>query len=252
MIKHTYQVLEFYELLNILSGYASCPLGQSNCLSLNPSDDRKVIDGEQRLVSEMKLLLYSKGFSSFEGLTDIGSILNKCRAEGSRLEPEAFLSVLKVADASNASKKYILAYQTLCPRLYDLTKDMPVFQELRETIKKAISPNGAISDSASSHLKKIRRQKTFLRRELQKKLETIKRSKNLASDGDDHLISVRDGRYVIPLRTDLKSRVPGIIHNYSHTHSTCFFEPTEVIEDTTRRYLQAYERLTGRKLSNST
>jgi len=234
MIKHSYHVLEFYRLLNILSGYASCPLGKSNCLSLKPSDDLKLIDNEQRLVSEMKLLLQMKGFFPFEGLTDIGPLLRNCQAEGSCLEPEEFLSIFRIAEASKQSKKLILSHQSLYPRLYNLIKDMPPFEGLREAIKKAISPNGAISDSASPELKRIRRQKTLLRSELQKILENIKRSKGLTSDGDDHLVSIRDGRYVIPLRTDMKSRVHGIIHDYSQTHATCFFEPIEVIQDNNR------------------
>jgi DNA mismatch repair protein MutS2 len=234
MTKHTYHVLEFYELLNILSGYASCPLGQSKCLSLNPLDDPEVIDNEQRLVSEVKLLLYTKGFSSFEGLTDMGPVLKSCRAEGSCLEPEALLSILSIAEASKQSEKFISDHQTLCPRLFDLTKDIPLFVGLKEAIKKAISPDGGIKDSASLQLKKIRRQKTSLRRDLQKKLEHIKGSKGLSSDGDDHLVSIRDGRYVIPLRTDLKNRVDGIIHNYSNTQATCFFEPAEAIQDNNR------------------
>ncbi|MEE9612077.1 MAG: Smr/MutS family protein, partial [Desulfatiglandales bacterium] len=209
-------------------------LGQSKCLSLNPVDDPEVIDNEQKLVSEMKLLLYSKGFSSFEGLTDTGPILKSCRADGSYLEPETLLSILRIAEAIKQSEKFISDHQTLCPRLYDLTKDVPLFEKLKETIKKAISPDGAIRDSASALLKKIRRQKTLFRRDLQKKLEDIKRSKGLTSNGDDHLISIRDGRYVIPLRTDLKNRVNGIIHNYSQTQATCFFEPAEVIQDNNR------------------
>ncbi len=234
MIEHTYRVLEFYKLLNILSDYATCPLGKSDCLSLEPSDDLELIDNEHKLVSEMKLLLQLKGFFPLEGLTDIGSVLRNCQAEGSWLEPEALLSVFRIAEASAHSKKRIVSHQSLCPRLKDLTKQMPVFEGLREGIKRAISPNGAINDSASPELKRLRRQKTRLRRELQKVLENIKRSKGLTSDGDDPLVSIRDGRYVIPLRTDLKSRVDGIIHDYSQTQATCFIEPMEVIQDNNR------------------
>jgi len=234
MIEHTYRVLEFYKLLNILSDYATCPLGKSDCLSLEPSDDLELIDNEHKLVSEMKLLLQLKGFFPLEGLTDIGSVLRNCQAEGSWLEPEALLSIFRIAEASAHSKKSIVSHQTLCPRLKDLTKEMPVFEGLRDGIKRAISPNGAINDSASPELKRIRRQKTRLRRELHKVLENIKRSKGLTSDGDDPLVSIRDGRYVIPLRTDLKSRVDGIIHDYSQTQATCFIEPMEVIQDNNR------------------
>ena len=234
MIEHTYRVLEFYKLLDILSDYASCPLGKSDCLSLEPSDDLERIENEHRLVSEMKLLLQLKGFFPLEGLTDIESVLRNSQAEGSCLEPEEILSVFRIAEASAHSKKRIVSDQSLCPRLKDLTKQMSVFEGLREEIKRAISPNGAIKDSASPELKRLRRQKTRLRRELQKVLENIKRSKNLTSDGDEPLVSIRDGRYVIPLRTDLKGRVDGIIHDYSQTQATCFFEPMEVIQDNNR------------------
>ena len=234
MIEHTYRVLEFYRLLNILSGYVSSPLGKSDCLSLEPSDDLELIDNEHRLVSEMKLLLQLKGFFPLEGLTDIGSVLRNCQAEGSCLEPEALMSVFRIAEASARSKKRIISHESLCPRLRDLTKQMPPFEDLREKITRAISPDGAIKDSASPELKRLRRQKPRLRRELQKVLENIKRSKGLIADGDEPLVSIRDGRYVIPLRTDLKSRVDGIIHDYSQTQATCFFEPMEVIQDNNR------------------
>jgi len=72
MIQYTFRVLEFHTLLNILSNYASSPLGNSNCLSLEPSSDVGHIENEQKLVSEMKLLLQLKGFQSFEDLIDIG------------------------------------------------------------------------------------------------------------------------------------------------------------------------------------
>ncbi len=234
MIEHTYHVLEFHKLLHILSGYASCPLGRSNCLSLKPLRDLKDIDNEQRLVSEMKLLFQLKGFFSFQGLIDIDPILKNCRAEGSFLETEALLSVFKIIEAGKQSKKLILSHKSLSPGLYNLIKDMPLCEKLEGTIKKVISPGGDINDSASAELKRIRRKKRELRRELQKRLENIKRSKGLSSNGDDYLISIRDGRYVIPLRTEMKSRVEGIIHDYSHTQATCFFEPLEVIQDNNR------------------
>jgi DNA mismatch repair protein MutS2 len=234
MIKYTYHVLEFYKLLQILSGYASCPLGQSDCLSLTPSKDLKVIENEQRLVSEMKLLLMLKGFPPLEGLIDIVPIMKSCRAEGTYLEPDRILSILRTIEASEQAKKSILSQRHICHGLYDLVKDISICGELRESITKSIHPNGTIRDSASHNLKKLRRRKTDLRKELQKRLEEIKGVIDPASEGDNHLISIRDGRYVIPLRTDRRQRLQGIVHDYSHTHATCFFEPIEVMDDNNR------------------
>jgi DNA mismatch repair protein MutS2 len=234
MIKHTYHVLEFYKLLQILSGYASCPLGRSDCLSLSPLKDPQLIENEQRLVSEMKLLLKLKGFLPLEGLIDIVPIMKSCHAEGMCLEPEMILSVLRTIEASEQAKKSILSQRHICEGLYDLAKDISIFGDLRESIKKSIHPNGTIKDSASHDLKRIRRRKTDLRRELQRRLEEIKDAIDPGSEGDGYLITIRDGRYVIPVRTDRKQRLQGIVHDYSHTHATCFFEPIEVMDDNNR------------------
>ena len=234
MVKHTYQVLEFQKLLHILSSYASTPLGQSDCLSLKPATDLSTIDNEQRMVSEMKLLLGLRDFFAFENLSDIESILKSAQVKGSCLEPEALLSVFRMAGACKTSKKLIQAQKDLCPLLYQLVEKAPLLNELTEAILKAIDPNGTIKDSASHEIRRLRRQKRDLRRHLQIRLEKIQRSFNMGSERNDPLISFREGRYVIPLRTDRKNKVRGIVHDYSHTKETCFFEPIEVLEDNNR------------------
>jgi len=247
MIKHTYHVLEFHRLLHILSGYASCPLGRSDCLSRKPSRDLTEIDNEHRLVSEMKLLLKLKGFSPLEGLIDIKHFIKQSKAEGSSLEPEKLLSILQIAQAASRAKKSILSQRDICPGLCDLIKEIVLCNELIESINKSIYPDGTIKDSASQKLKKIRRWKTEIRRTLQKRLEDIKATIGLDSRDDDPLISIRDGRYVIPVRTEMKNRIQGIIHDYSRTRATCFLEPLEAVHDNNRlaelRHLEREEEL---------
>jgi dsDNA-specific endonuclease/ATPase MutS2 len=122
-------------------------------LSLKPADGLEFIDNEQQLVSEMKLLLNTEGFLSFEGLIDVDPIVKASHAEGSRLDPEKILAVLRIAESSRQSKRYTLSRQPLYPRLHHLTKDMPPFEGLTESIMQAISPDGQIRDSASPELK---------------------------------------------------------------------------------------------------
>jgi len=234
MKEHTFQVLGYYRLLDIVSHYASCTLGQSNCLSLRPSNDIKIIENELRLVSEMRLLLKSKGFISFSGLSDVVSFLEKSRIEGSYLEPEQLLFILKMTEAAKKSKKLLNSERALFPRLYDLCKGMPVCEDLAEAIRKIVSPNSGIRDSASPALKKIRQKKIRLRGELQQRLDSLKDSAGVSDRQHENIISVRDGRYVMSLRTGKKSFLKGIIHGYSQTKATCFIEPVEVIQDNNR------------------
>lgn len=247
MIKHTYHVLEFYKLLQILSGYASCPLGRKDCLSLKPSCDPNVIDIEQKLVSETKLLLKVRAFSPLNGLKEISPFVKRSLTEGACLEPDILRKVYDITEAGERTKKAITSQREICPLLYDKIAHMTLFQQLKESISRCIHLDGTIKDSASTTLGKLRRKKSRLRRELQKRLEDIRRSHNLIPEGDDHLISIRDGRYIIPIRTEWKNRIQGIVHDYSRTQATCFFEPLEAVEDNNRlaevRHLENEEEL---------
>ncbi len=234
MINHTYQVLEYYRLLDILSQYASCSLGKFDCLSLKPSSDYKFIDNELRLVSEMRLLYKVKGFFSLSDVIDIMPILRKSSPKGSRLEPNELLCILNLAEAVQQTKRFIRSNSSLCPRMCDLVSDLPGYELLVRALKNTISSRGIVKDSASLALRKIREKRIRLRMDLQKKLEGIQKAEGLSRDSQDTVVTVRDGRYVISLRTDQKSRINGIIHDYSQTRTTCFLEPLEAIPDNNR------------------
>ncbi len=234
MIEHTYRVLGYYRLLDVLSGFSACPLGQSDCLSLKPSNDPKQIDDELRLVSEMRLLLKAEGPLPLSDVSDVVPILRKSGVQGSCLEPEGLLRILRLAEASRKSKKFIRLRKALFSKLYDLVRDTPEFEDLIKTLEGTISPEGSIKDSASPALRNIRDKKIQLRRDLEKRLESIRRSEGLSGETQDNLVTVRDGRYVIALRTDQRGRIDGIIHDYSRTKATCFLEPVEVIQDNNR------------------
>ncbi|SPD72809.1 putative Endonuclease MutS2 [uncultured Desulfobacterium sp.] len=234
MIEHTYQVLGYYQLLDILSQYAACPLGRSDCLSLKPSSDPSHIDNELRLVSETRLLLKTDGFIPLSDVTDVDHLLKKTYAAGSYLVPDELLSILKLAEAGRVSLRFLRPRRGLFPRLYERVKDSPDFGPLIKALTDTIADNGEIKDSASPTLKKIRQRKIRLRQELEKKLAGIQRTAGLFEDRNDSLITIRDGRYVVALRTDQKNRIDGIIHDYSQTKATCFIEPVDVIRDNNR------------------
>jgi DNA mismatch repair protein MutS2 len=234
MIEHTYRVLGYNRLLDILSHYAACPLGQSDCLSLKPLNDPEQIDNELRVVSEMRLLLKTQGFVTLSDVTDVVPMVRKSGTLGSCLEPDEFLCFLRLTEAGRQLKKFIRPRRALFPRLYQVVRVMPDFEDLIRTLKETISLNGAIKDSASPLLKKIRVKKIRLRQDLEKKLAGIQNSAGISGGRKDHLVTVRDGRYVVALRSDQKSRIEGIIHDYSQTRATCFLEPVEVIQDNNR------------------
>ena len=234
MIEHTYQVLGYYRLLEILSRYASCPLGRSECLSFTPSNDIKKITHELSLVSETRLLLKTRGFLTFADLTDLMPLLARARARGAHLEAEELLTVLRLAESGKIVRGFLRSERSLYPGLAAIIDDMPDLEPLVKKLKGAIAPNGDIRDSATPLLSKIRQRRRRQRSHLEKKLNDIKMTRGLARNSDNHLVTVRDGRYVISVRSDQKSLFGGIVHDYSRTKATCFVEPVEVIQDNNR------------------
>jgi DNA mismatch repair protein MutS2 len=228
MTENSLRVLEYYRLLDIVSHYAASPLGRSNCLSLKPLKELESIDAEQKLVTEMKELICTKGFISLSSLFDLRPMLRKALKKGIFLEGKDFLSIHNLIKISQQAKNWIRTARALYPSLWDTVKDIPTCDILAKEIGKSITEDGGISDHASPILSSLRSQRVTQRRVIEKSLnDTLS---NLASS-DDSIISVRDGRYVISIRTDIKGFIKGIVHGYSSTHSTCFIEPMAVVEE---------------------
>jgi len=228
MTENSLRVLEYYRLLNIVSHYAASPLGCSNCLSLKPLQELESIEAEQRLVSEMKELVCIKGFIPLSSLSDLRPMLGKAAKKGAFLEGKEFLSIHNLIGVSQQVKNWIREAGDLCPSLECIVKDIPTCDILAKEIGKSITEDGGISDRASPLLSSLRSRRVSQRRVIEKRLNDILSS---LESSDDTLISVRDGRYVISIRTDKKGFIKGIIHGYSSTHSTCFLEPLAVTEE---------------------
>jgi DNA mismatch repair protein MutS2 len=228
MIEYSLRVLEYYRLLNILSNYAASPLGRSDCLSLKPLKELESIKAEQRLVSEMKEVLLTKGFVSLSNLVDLRPVLRKAGKKGACLEPKQLLSIHNLILVSNQVKNWIYEARDLCPSLMDILDNIPACCDLAEEIGRSITEDGGISDSASPLLATIRSQRVTLRGVVEKKLNEILSRLEFS---DDNLVSVRDGRYVVSIRTDKRNLIKGIVHGYSRTHSTCFVEPLAAVEE---------------------
>ncbi len=234
MINNSYRVLGYYKLLDILSTYAACPLGQSDCLSLNPLTDPEQIDNELRRVAQMRLLIKTQGFVSMQDVTDVVMLLKKSMAAGACLEPVEFLCIWRLVETGLKIKKFIKQRRALFSNLYEISNEIPDLENLISILKRTISQTGVIHDSASPALKKIRAGKIRLRQALEKKLDLLKKTSGVSGDRQENLTTIRDGRFVIALRSDQKPRIQGIIHDYSQTRATCYMEPMEVIQDNNR------------------
>ena len=228
MEEHSLTVLEYYRLLNILSNYAASPLGRSDCLSLKPLRELESIKAEQRLVSEMKELLLAKGFIPLSSLVDLRPVLRKAGKKGAYLEPKELLSIHNLIGISNRVKNWVYEARDLCPSLTEILDNIPACHDLAKEIERSITEDGGISDLASPSLSSLRSQRVTVRRAVENKLNDILNRTQL---DDESLVSVRDGRYVVSIKTDKGNVIEGIVHGYSRSHSTCFIEPMGVVEE---------------------
>lgn len=220
------ETLEFPAVLEVVAGYAVGPLGGDAIRRRHPSTDLNWIRHELTLVAEL-LRAFGRG-EAFDVLPvpPIKGALARLRVEGSVLDLAelAAIRVTLVAGRRVAEELSRLAEQ--CPTLASLRAE-PVDRTVEKRLERAIGDDGELLDSASPSLAAARREVHAARERLIRRLDGILRDLDASGGG---AVTMRGGRYVIPVRRDTRSRPEGIIHDESGSAGTLFVEPTAAIE----------------------
>ena len=228
MDDHTLKDLEYPKVLDILRGYTVSPMGVDAVLNLRPISDVEIIE---RLVSEtMELqgVLGRYGDIPIHDLKDIRGPLRRVSNEKSMLLSEEFMLIrdtLKTVKSLSAFFKEKEVEGLTGKRAGRL---IPI-PDLLKKIDNTFDTEGAIKDSASRELSRIRREIIKVREEIRKLLEKMLNRRSLAKAFSDNIITVRDGRYVLAVKREFQSLVPGIVHDESNRGFTYFIEPMAVV-----------------------
>jgi DNA mismatch repair protein MutS2 len=228
------RVLEFESLRELLRGYASSPLGQSRIATLAPSTDRDWIESQQQLAGEIREFRRVGGRFDFSGLLDISSLVQKSRIAGATLETTEIRDVVLVVDRAAEWREIALhppaSMKSEWRGVRTLSDQIVDFTEFLRSFRNKIQPDGTLEDHASPELARIRREIERQRRAIQESLRGYLR--RLAGEGavQDELITIRGERFVIPVKTEQKRRVQGVVHGASSSGQTVFVEPLETIE----------------------
>jgi DNA mismatch repair protein MutS2 len=227
--------LEWPRLRDHIAALAASPVGRAWTLALEPCADLAWIDTQQRRTAEIRDLLTAGGSFDFHGLFDPTSLLDQSHLEGAALEALDINQVLAVieriaawraqltSDAGRARSWPAIAALSAPLLEHDLN---PLLRALRGKIE----PDGSLSDDASSELRRIRRAMEKQHRAIE---ESLRRSlRALAAEGStqEELITVRGERFVIPVKSEFRRKVPGVIHGSSSSGQTVFVEPLDAIE----------------------
>jgi len=241
-LQQIYTALEFDRLLEQIGGYASCELGTEWVLQLEPLKERPLLEQRLEEVREMMAMLRYDDPFPLPGYRDIRSAIKKTRHEGSVLTIEELVDIAHTLDVSQAVYRYLGARQKKYPALARYFRRVHAFPEIVRQIARTIDfSTHEIKDSASPELKDIRRQ---LRKEQDRVRERLNQIvEEYKQYLQEPIITLREGRMVIPLREDCKGRIPGFIHDRSSSGATLFVEPMAVFELNNHiRELQIEER----------
>jgi DNA mismatch repair protein MutS2 len=230
-----FAVLEWEPLLALVAGFAGSPVGRSAILDLKPSIDEAWITRQHQLTGELRLVLGEQVSIPLGGLFDPTQIAAKAQIEGAALEAHELQAVARLAN-DVASWQSLLASPPArladkLPGLSSLSAALTSsLRPLAESIERKIQPDGSLADDASPELGRIRREQERQQRVIEESLRAALRK--LSSDGatQEDLITIRGDRFVIPVRSELKRRVSGVVHGASSSGQTVYVEPLETIE----------------------
>ena len=230
MDRQILRILEFDRVQNILKRYAQSPFGQSEIESLTVQHDPVQVQYLLHCVAEMISLVKKRGRPSIQGLSDIRPFLKEAHAEGYLLQPDALISIRRVIRTVQGLKRFIKKEAGVFPLLEaEIGRIDPLF-ELGEAIDRSVDEKGEIKDSASTVLAGIRRRIRQQKESVKLRLDAILSSDALKTVVQERLVTLRNNRYVIPLKSDFSSKIQGIIHDQSASGMTVFVEPSETVE----------------------
>lgn len=230
------RVLEFDQFRDLLSAYVHSPLGKAQVLQLVPSADREWIARQQQLAAETRRFLSSGGRFDFSGLFDAGQLLAKAKIPGASLEINQLRDILLVIDKAAEWREIALHPPEAVLRenawqgMQELSGQIADFTQLLRFFRNKLLPDGTLDDRASPELGRIRREVEKQKRLIQDSLRGYLR--RLAEGGavQEELVTIRGERFVIPVKTEQRKRVNGVVHGASSSGQTVFIEPLETIE----------------------
>jgi DNA mismatch repair protein MutS2 len=228
MSRTAQDVLEFDKLRELLRLRTTCPPGRRAINALEPGVDRAPLEAAFAQIREAREWLRAERDLGFGGLTDPQSWLEHIEGPAAMLEAREFLDAASLLETSGWLRLQFREEAMKFPLLAACAASLGDFRDVLAAIRRCVLPNADISDDASPALRRIRASITQTRESIQKTLKQILRSRN-AEAGEDY-VTLRNDRFVIPVRAENRRSVPGVVHGASGTGQTVFLEPFETVE----------------------
>ncbi len=228
MNSHTEKVLEFPKIKELLSRYTSSPSVKELCFSLSPQTDIEIVRNLLDEIRELEdVLRYVK--APFRDFIDIRPYIEKVKIGGILTGIELY-NLYKVLNEFSNIKKFIEDHKDKLPLLFRYAREIGEFRNLLKNIHRAIGEDGELKDDASDKLKIIRHNKKRTTGKIRSILDNIMRNSLYQKIVAERIITIRNNRYVIPLKEGFARVLPGIVHDRSGSGLTYFVEPMQVLD----------------------
>ena len=228
MNKKTLDKLEFNKILNILKDYAITFIGKEYCVNLLPMNSKLEIEKALKQTTEASILLYRKGSIPISEIANITTSIKKLNSS-QFLSCKQLLELSSILRVSSCLKDYFFSTEidmSEFTKLHDLFNNLYTNKSIEKTIFSSVLDENTLSDDASSNLKQIRKNIKSKEQEIRNKLNSFLHSKYL----QEPVITMRSGRFVVPVKNEYRNEVKGFIHDISSSGSTVFVEPISVFD----------------------
>ena len=230
MNEKVFHTLEYNKIRTYLAEYAFCEEAKKRCLSLVPITDKEEIELLQLQTKDALSRLFKCGSLSFSGVHNLNDSLKRLEIGGS-LNVIELLRVCSLLEAAKRAKNFSRAIKEDAPEdsLTEFFDAIEPLTPLNDEIRRCILSEDEIADDASPKLNSIRRSMRGMTEKIRNQMNSMINNTTTRSYLQDTIITMRDGRYCLPVKADAKSQVPGMVHDQSSTGSTLFIEPMAVV-----------------------
>lgn len=229
MDAHSLKILEYSKVIARLAAHTSNGIGREFAEQLEPLPYPETVTRRLQETREARMLRDHDSGIPLGGIHDVRATVERARI-GTRLTPRELLEVLYTVSAARRLRMYILNRQEKCPLLAEMATNIPILQIVESRIETCISESADVRDSASAELGRVRSALKITSQRLTDRLQSILASERSRTWIQEGVVTLREGRYCIPVKAEYARAFGGIVHDSSQSGATVFIEPQQTVE----------------------
>jgi DNA mismatch repair protein MutS2 len=237
MNDHTFRVLEYDKVKNIVSGYSVSEAGRLLVFRSIPGSNPEEVERRLEETREFTSMLQGGEHPPFDNIRNIGHLVEKVRVAGAMLTPAELLDMAVTLTTGRRVRSFFQKFggkasegRLFTPLLCRIVEAIRPLKGIEDAVFAAIDDRAEIKDSASPTLRRIRRQISKMREDILSRMSHILQDSGFQHVIQEPVITIRDERYVLPLKPNFRQSLQGVVHGQSGSRATLFVEPLDVLE----------------------